>query len=55
MWSTGVGPSDFVKSMDLPKSPGGRYNLLTFYAKNTSSIVLVIIKKPNGTGFLGSF
>lgn len=25
VWSTGVGPSDFVKSLDLPKSPGGRY------------------------------
>ena len=55
VWSTGVGPSDFVKSTDLPKSPGGRYNLLTFYAKNTSSIALVIISKPNGACFLGSF
>ncbi|KAJ6978999.1 hypothetical protein NC653_027230 [Populus alba x Populus x berolinensis] len=25
VWSTGVGPSQFVKSLDLPKSPGGRY------------------------------
>lgn len=25
VWSTGVGPSEFVKSLDLPKSPGGRY------------------------------
>ncbi|XP_059623220.1 internal alternative NAD(P)H-ubiquinone oxidoreductase A1, mitochondrial-like [Cornus florida] len=24
VWSTGVGPSEFVKSMDLPKSQGGR-------------------------------
>ncbi|KAF8669273.1 hypothetical protein HU200_051607 [Digitaria exilis] len=24
VWSTGVGPSQFVKSLDLPKSPGGR-------------------------------
>ncbi|KAF3451547.1 hypothetical protein FNV43_RR07642 [Rhamnella rubrinervis] len=24
VWSTGVGPSDFVKSINLPKSPGGR-------------------------------
>lgn len=24
VWSTGVGPSDFVKSLDLKKSPGGR-------------------------------
>lgn len=25
VWSTGVGPSEFVKSLDLPKAPGGRY------------------------------
>lgn len=25
VWSTGVGPSKFVKSLNLPKSPGGRY------------------------------
>lgn len=24
VWSTGVGPSPLVKSLDLPKSPGGR-------------------------------
>lgn len=24
VWSTGVGPSQFIKSLDLPKSPGGR-------------------------------
>ncbi|XP_071917033.1 internal alternative NAD(P)H-ubiquinone oxidoreductase A1, mitochondrial-like isoform X2 [Coffea arabica] len=24
VWSTGVGPSPFVKSLDVPKSPGGR-------------------------------
>ncbi|GAV59492.1 Pyr_redox_2 domain-containing protein [Cephalotus follicularis] len=24
VWSTGVGPSEFVKSIDFPKSPGGR-------------------------------
>lgn len=24
VWSTGVGPSPFVKSLELPKSPGGR-------------------------------
>lgn len=28
VWSTGVGPSSFVKSLDLPKSPGGRLNLV---------------------------
>lgn len=26
VWSTGVGPSEFVKSLDLPKSQGGRYS-----------------------------
>lgn len=25
VWSTGVGPSPFVKSLELPKAPGGRY------------------------------
>lgn len=25
VWSTGVGPSSFVKSLPFPKSPGGRY------------------------------
>lgn len=25
VWSTGVGPSEFVKSLHLPKSAGGRY------------------------------
>ncbi|KAJ8629118.1 hypothetical protein MRB53_022441 [Persea americana] len=24
VWSTGVGPSEFVKALDLPKAPGGR-------------------------------
>ncbi|CAI9087566.1 OLC1v1021672C1 [Oldenlandia corymbosa var. corymbosa] len=27
VWSTGVGPSEFVKSMHLPKSPGGRIGI----------------------------
>lgn len=25
VWSTGVGPSEFVESLNLPKCPGGRY------------------------------
>lgn len=25
VWSTGVGPSEFVKKLNLPVSPGGRY------------------------------
>lgn len=24
VWSTGVGPSPFVRSLEIPKSPGGR-------------------------------
>ncbi|CAN7039460.1 hypothetical protein Bca4012_069940 [Brassica carinata] len=27
VWSTGVGPSSFVKSLDLPKDPGGRIGI----------------------------
>lgn len=27
VWSTGVGPSSFVKSMEVPKSPGGRIGI----------------------------
>ncbi|KAJ6999727.1 internal alternative NAD(P)H-ubiquinone oxidoreductase A1 [Populus alba x Populus x berolinensis] len=27
VWSTGVGPSRFVKSLDLPKAPGGRIGI----------------------------
>ena len=27
VWSTGVGPSEFVKSLNLPKSQGGRYTI----------------------------
>lgn len=27
IWSTGVGPSRFVKSLDLPKAPGGRIGI----------------------------
>lgn len=30
VWSTGVGPSPFVKSVNLPKSPGGRYDTPPF-------------------------
>lgn len=30
VWSTGVGPSEFVKSLNVPKSPGGRYTSLQF-------------------------
>ncbi|KAK8349536.1 hypothetical protein V6Z11_A06G148900 [Gossypium hirsutum] len=28
VWSTGVGPSQFIKSLNLPKSPGGRFTQL---------------------------
>ncbi|KAJ4865993.1 Internal alternative NAD(P)H-ubiquinone oxidoreductase A1 [Raphanus sativus] len=27
LWSTGVGPSSFVRSLDLPKDPGGRIGI----------------------------
>ncbi|KAK8493729.1 hypothetical protein V6N13_062912 [Hibiscus sabdariffa] len=27
VWSTGVGPSEFIKSLNLPKSPGGRIGI----------------------------
>ncbi|KAJ6797213.1 internal alternative NAD(P)H-ubiquinone oxidoreductase A1, mitochondrial-like [Iris pallida] len=27
VWSTGVGPSQFIKSLDLPRSPGGRIGI----------------------------
>ncbi|KAL9662757.1 hypothetical protein QQ045_027591 [Rhodiola kirilowii] len=27
VWSTGVGPSEFVKSLNLPKAPGGRIGI----------------------------
>lgn len=27
VWSTGVGPSQFVRSLDLPKAPGGRIGI----------------------------
>jgi NADH dehydrogenase FAD-containing subunit len=26
VWSTGVGASPFIKSLNIPKSPGGRYS-----------------------------
>jgi NADH:ubiquinone reductase (non-electrogenic) len=28
VWSTGVGPSPFSRSLKLPTSPGGRYSFL---------------------------
>lgn len=31
VWSTGVGPSQFVKTLNLPKSPGGRYPASFFF------------------------
>lgn len=30
VWSTGVGPSEFVKALNLPKSPGGRIGIDEF-------------------------
>lgn len=39
VWSTGVGPSEFVKSLNVSKSPGGRYGYLhyIFYFRICSS------------------
>jgi hypothetical protein len=49
VWSTGVGPSGFVKSLDLPKSIDGRYmshiDLVCF------SFTCVIVGLHNGKIF----
>lgn len=48
VWSTGVGPSDFVKLLHLPKSAGGRYlctpitTLSSYLTALQSSIVFFI-------------
>lgn len=34
VWSTGVGPSSFVRSLDFPKDPGGRSVSSTITTKN---------------------
>lgn len=40
VWSTGVGPSEFVKSLPLPKSPGGRYIHITEFATSFAFILI---------------
>lgn len=35
VWSTGVGPSPFVRSLDLPKAPGGRLVHQDHYFRKT--------------------
>lgn len=37
VWSTGVGPSSFVKSLEVPKA-GGRYRSCTFYFEDAEMI-----------------
>lgn len=39
VWSTGVGPSPFTRSLELPKSPGGRYVLLPVFTKVNHSFL----------------
>lgn len=41
VWSTGVGPSGFVKSLNLPKSPGGRL------ASSSASIFVLSVEDEN--------
>ena len=38
VWSTGVGPSPFIESLQLPKSRGGRYRLYYFIECFTYSV-----------------
>jgi hypothetical protein len=47
VWSTGVGPSPFIQSLDLPKSPGGRFvystlvlHLFSFHGQLLESLQL---------------
>lgn len=46
VWSTGVGPSEFVKSLNLPKAPGGRYISSFFLQKSrVRTFVFEVITK----------
>lgn len=38
VWSTGVGPSPFVKSLEIPKAQGGRYIFYDFHTKTYPSV-----------------
>lgn len=58
VWSTGVGPSQFVKSLDLPKSPGGRYlssSSTQFFADLVSNFLLLIILGNAGSGWMSGY
>lgn len=46
VWSTGVGPSLFVKSLGFPKSPEGRY--LVIISSSLCTILLWTAKSPQG-------
>ena len=46
VWSTGVGPSPIIRSLDLPKSPGGRLFLLLYIvALYRFSILICLVRK----------
>ena len=40
VWSTGVGPSSFVKSLGLPKDPGGRLAQFQYSTTNAGPEIL---------------
>lgn len=46
VWSTGVGPSTFVRSLDLPKSPGGRYIIYVNQLFMLESVCIIYIYIP---------
>lgn len=50
IWSTGVGPSEFVKSLNLPKSQGGRY--VTGLALNFSLLLHLAYEKEYIAGLV---
>ncbi|KAK6927108.1 FAD/NAD(P)-binding domain, partial [Dillenia turbinata] len=51
VWSTGVGPSPLIKSLDLPKSPGGRIGIDEWLRVPSEQDIFAI---GDCSGFLGS-
>ena len=47
VWSTGVGPSEFVNSLELPKSSDGR----CVHLFNLFFVINIIVKYLNRKGF----
>lgn len=45
VWSTGVGSSEFIKSLDFPSSPGGRfaYELNCTRFQSTNRCILFVV------------